>query len=179
MELELTTQRRKPLSYYLRLNYPFIAQVEEDGEYFVTFPDLDGCMTGAPTLEELPTMMREAMEGWLGVTRDHGQDVPEPTILRLDDSDYSGKFNLRLPRSLHRALADGAERDGVSLNQYVVSLLSRKGPGNDIERRVDAIERRLESERPRETKIAEERARYDAGRTKKAATRKSSPRRRA
>lgn len=31
---------------------------------------------------------------------------------------------LHLPRSLHRILAEQAEREGVSLNQYMVSLLS-------------------------------------------------------
>jgi hypothetical protein len=37
---------------------------------------------------------------------------------------YSGKFNLRLPKSLHRRLAELAEREAVSLNQLVVSLLA-------------------------------------------------------
>ena len=44
---------------------------------------------------------------------------PEPSY-----QEYSGKFNVRLPRSLHRALVDAASQDGVSLNQYVVMLLS-------------------------------------------------------
>src|ERR1700678_4029148 len=38
---------------------------------------------------------------------------------------YSGKFTVRLPRSLHQALVDRAEREGVSLNLFVTNALSR------------------------------------------------------
>jgi predicted HicB family RNase H-like nuclease len=44
--------------------------------------------------------------------------------LPATEQDYSGKFVLRLPKSLHRRLAQQAEQEGVSLNQYAVSLLS-------------------------------------------------------
>lgn len=38
--------------------------------------------------------------------------------------DFSGRITLRLPRSLHRALAETADREAVSLNQYLVNVLS-------------------------------------------------------
>ncbi|WP_042226876.1 toxin-antitoxin system HicB family antitoxin, partial [Paenibacillus popilliae] len=38
---------------------------------------------------------------------------------------YSGKFNVRIPKTLHRQLAEQSEREGVSLNQYVLYKLSR------------------------------------------------------
>jgi antitoxin HicB len=38
---------------------------------------------------------------------------------------YSGKVNLRMPRSLHRDLARRAEEEGVSLNQFMVVALAR------------------------------------------------------
>lgn len=38
---------------------------------------------------------------------------------------YSGKVNLRMPRSLHRDLARRAEEEGVSLNQLMVVVLAR------------------------------------------------------
>ncbi|CAN5662605.1 hypothetical protein BH10CYA1_BH10CYA1_51730 [soil metagenome] len=44
------------------------------------------------------------------------------------DSDYtkfSGKFTVRLPKSLHQALVDRAEKEGVSLNLFVTNALSR------------------------------------------------------
>ena len=39
--------------------------------------------------------------------------------------DYSGKFTVRLPRSLHQALVERAEKEGVSLNLFVTNALSR------------------------------------------------------
>lgn len=38
---------------------------------------------------------------------------------------YSGKFTVRLPKSLHQLLVDRAEKEGVSLNLYVTQALSR------------------------------------------------------
>jgi predicted HicB family RNase H-like nuclease len=42
-----------------------------------------------------------------------------------DFDDFSGKFTVRLPKSLHQALVDRAEREGVSLNLFVTNALSR------------------------------------------------------
>jgi predicted HicB family RNase H-like nuclease len=44
--------------------------------------------------------------------------------------DYSGKFTVRLPRSLHQALVDRAEKEGVSLNLFVTNALSRTVAGS-------------------------------------------------
>lgn len=38
---------------------------------------------------------------------------------------FSGKFVLRLPRSLHRKLKLEADAEGVSLNQYVIYKLAQ------------------------------------------------------
>ena len=44
---------------------------------------------------------------------------------RQDLEEYSGKPVLRIPRSLHKALKEAAEIEGVSLNQYMLYKLSR------------------------------------------------------
>lgn len=115
---------RKPLEYYIGLQYPFNVHADPDGGYVVVFPDLPGCMTQAEDLEELAPMAEDARTGWIETEYELGHDIPLPS----HPEGYSGKFNLRLPRWLHRALAESAEREGVSLNQYVVSLLSRGTP---------------------------------------------------
>ena len=38
---------------------------------------------------------------------------------------YSGKMLLRLPKSLHKRLAEEARIEGISLNQYALYKLSR------------------------------------------------------
>ena len=50
-------------------------------------------------------------------------DLPEPPV-GPQRREYSGKFNVRLPKSLHAALASEAEAEGVSLNQLVVAKLA-------------------------------------------------------
>jgi predicted HicB family RNase H-like nuclease len=49
--------------------------------------------------------------------------LPEPPV-NPQRSEYSGKFNVRVPKSLHAALAREAEDEGVSLNQLVVAKLA-------------------------------------------------------
>jgi hypothetical protein len=49
--------------------------------------------------------------------------LPDPPI-RPQRREYSGKFNVRLPKSLHAALASEADAEGVSLNQLIVAKLA-------------------------------------------------------
>jgi hypothetical protein len=50
------------------------------------------------------------------------QEIPPPAI----DVQFSGRFALRLPRSLHRQAAYLAELEGISLNQFIVSTVAEK-----------------------------------------------------
>ena len=45
---------------------------------------------------------------------------PEP-----ENDKYSGQFKLRIPKSLHKLLAEHSKREGISMNQYCMYLLSR------------------------------------------------------
>lgn len=116
------------LDRYLRLEYPFNVLADPDGGYVIEFPDLTGCLTQAESLDEVAPMAEEARSLWIEAAYERGLDIPLPSY----PEEYSGKFVVRLPRSLHRRLVESAERDGVSLNQYVVMLLS----GGDAEQRV-------------------------------------------
>ena len=48
-----------------------------------------------------------------------------PAAKSGDYTRYSGKFTVRLPKSLHQALVDRADKEGVSLNLFVTNALSR------------------------------------------------------
>jgi predicted RNase H-like HicB family nuclease len=132
---------RKPVEYYLGLAYPIILHADPDGGYVVEFPDLEGCMTQIDTLDELAYMAEDARTGWILSEYDSGEDIPLPSY----PEEYSGKFNLRLPKSLHRELAQEAQRQEVSLNQYVVALLSRKDAQERVERSLAEIKARLDA----------------------------------
>ena len=112
---------RKDVEYYLGLSYAVELRQYDDGTWFARMPELPGCMTEADTLEAAIDMIRDAQQEWIRACLQDGTPIPEPKSAQP----YSGQFRLRLPRSLHQELAERAEREGSSLNQTVVSLLSR------------------------------------------------------
>src|SRR4030042_2335049 len=60
------------------------------------------------------------------------------------NQDFGGKIALRLPRSLHRQAVRFAERDGISLNQFLVSAISAKvGAEDSFARLIDKFEKRI------------------------------------
>jgi predicted HicB family RNase H-like nuclease len=63
----------------------------------------------------------DAKRAWLQAALEDGLPVREPDDLE----NYSGQFKLRIPKSLHRSLAEHARQEGISMNQYCVYLLSR------------------------------------------------------
>jgi antitoxin HicB len=112
---------RKPLEYYLNLKYPVTLRVSHEGGFVAEIEELPGCFAQGETLEETYAEIEVARSLWLETTYEDGQDIPLPR----DNRDFSGKFIVRVPKSLHRQLDLLAEREGVSLNQYLVSELSR------------------------------------------------------
>jgi predicted RNase H-like HicB family nuclease len=108
---------------YMKLPYNYIVKPIEDesGSYFHAIVlELDGCQSTGDTFEEALSGLREAMEGWVATKLENGFPVPQP----LDTDKFSGKFVVRLPKTLHAKLALEAELEGISLNQYALYKLS-------------------------------------------------------
>jgi len=108
---------------YLELPYHIIIRhiVDKSGSYyFATVQEFEGCMSHGDTYAEAFENIQDAMKGWIEAKLENGFTVPEPT----GENNYSGKFVLRLPKSLHARLALDAEREGVSLNQYALYKLA-------------------------------------------------------
>lgn len=113
----------KSFEYYMSLPYKVEVIPEDDGSGFTAIvPELPGCMTCADTIEELWEMITEAKQLWIEVALEDAGHIPEPAP--IEDEQYSGRFVVRLPRSLHRQLAQRAKWDDTSLNTLVVALLS-------------------------------------------------------
>ena len=113
----------KDLAYYMGLDYPVEVKKireEEGGGFFVSIPLLPGCMSDGESLEEAYDNIHEAKEEWLSSMLERGMKIPEP----VEQEEYSGKFIIRLPKTLHRALVQVSKREGVSLNQYVTNALA-------------------------------------------------------
>ena len=115
---------QKNLEYYLNLPYKIEVLRDYDPEnpgWVATIPDLPGCITQVDSFEELENMIEDAKQTWLEAAIERGIPIPEPRA----EEEYSGKFVVRVPRSLHRKLVEEAESEGVSLNQFInVALAS-------------------------------------------------------
>ena len=109
----------KTLNEYLALPYRMeLVKDPDEGGFVVSFPDLPGCITCGETLEAAVANAADAKRAWLQAAL---EPVREPDNLE----NYSGQFKLRIPKSLHRSLAEHARQEGISMNQYCVYLLSR------------------------------------------------------
>lgn len=109
---------------YMNMPYTYIVQPvnDESGNYFYgRILELDGCQSSADTAEEVYKNLREAMEGYIETKIVNNIAIPLPTSAE----DFSGKFVVRLPKTLHQRLAIEAEKEGVSLNQYALYKLTR------------------------------------------------------
>jgi antitoxin HicB len=115
-----TKTELKSIEYYFGLKYPITLHPAPEGGYAVEIEDLPGCISQGETVEEAMKMIEEARRLWLESAYEDGLDIPVPR----NEDDYSGKFNVRFPKSLHRKLDQLAVHEGVSLNQYLVSTLS-------------------------------------------------------
>jgi antitoxin HicB len=81
-------------------------------------PALEGCVTHGSSPQEALRNGLEAAQLWLDSAVKHGHFIPKPA------SQYSGRLTLRMPRSLHERIAEEAEREGVSINQWVLTKLA-------------------------------------------------------
>jgi antitoxin HicB len=91
---------------------------EEGGGYLVEFPDFPGCVADGETPEMAVREGRDALASYLLTLEELGRPVPETGEV------YGGQWRQRVPKSLHAALARRAEREGVSLNMLVTTMLA-------------------------------------------------------
>lgn len=93
----------------------------DEGGYVVSYPELPGCISQGETIDEALKNAEDAKKEWLLAAVDQGMPIPQPEA----NKQYSGQFKLRIPKSLHRSLAKHAHQQGVSMNQYILYLLTK------------------------------------------------------
>ena len=123
------------LKYYSELPYTIQLIKNDDGTYFASIKELPGCLTEGDTQQEALEMLDDAKLGWLEIALEDSDEIPLPE--NLIKKAYSGKFNIRMPKSLHRRLSEGAGIEGVSLNTHAVALL---GSGNALKQHLEEVE---------------------------------------
>jgi predicted RNase H-like HicB family nuclease len=93
---------------------------DHDGRFSAEIVEFPGCIAEGETASEALKNLEEVAADWIRAALAQGQDVPEP----METAGYSGKLVLRMPKSLHQRASLYAERDGVSLNQFIVACIA-------------------------------------------------------
>lgn len=89
--------------------------------YEARIKELPDLVEYAETHAEAYELAVDAIETTAEVMAERGRTMPAPSE---PADEYSGRVTLRIARSLHRALAEVAEDEGVSLNHYMVNVLT-------------------------------------------------------
>ena len=91
-----------------------------EGEYWVArVVEFPHCMIDGQTPQEAVEEIQNVKREWIRSNLERGLSIPEPIA-----HSYSGQIRLRMPPSLHKALADRAMVEHTSINQYMVAALA-------------------------------------------------------
>ena len=95
--------------------------LDEDGEWLAHFVELPyvSAFADAPNdaVEELRTAWALVKESY--------EEAGEPIPVAPTRKNYSGQFNVRIDKRIHRALAVEAAKAGISLNALVAQKLAK------------------------------------------------------
>jgi predicted RNase H-like HicB family nuclease len=117
------SKTRKMTEEYLKEPYSrVLIPDDESGTYTAVILEFPGCIAQGDTPQEAYEHLEDAAKEWIEAALDLKQEIPSPS----QSLSFGGKILLRLPKSLHRQLTLIAEREGVSLNQFIVSALAEK-----------------------------------------------------
>ena len=100
--------------------YPVTLVHDESGEWVATIDVLPGCDARGSSSDEALERVADAVAAWVETAEREGKEVPEPKSAQS----HSGRLLLRMPQTLHAELARAAERERVSLNQFITDALS-------------------------------------------------------
>lgn len=114
----------KNLEHYLKFEYPYTINplsAEDGSGWVVEFLDLKGIIGTGDTIDEAIQDAMNAKEGWFEICIQENREIPEPwSHLKK----FSGNFALRMPKTLHQWVVEGASKEGISVNQYINYILT-------------------------------------------------------
>lgn len=93
---------------------------DDSGGFTATIQEFPGCIADGESPNEALANLEAAALSWIEAQLDLGQPIPEPLALY----GYSGKLALRIPRGLHKRVAEQALSEGVSINQFLTAAIS-------------------------------------------------------
>ena len=104
--------------------YTVTVFLDDDGDYLAHFVEMPEISAFGESPEQALRELETAWEGVKGSYQKHGEPLP----IAPSRKEYSGRFNVRIDRRIHRALAMEAAKAGVSLNAIVSQKLAKVTP---------------------------------------------------
>lgn len=105
---------------------------EPEGGYSATISEFPGLVAEGETADDAIKNLDDAAASWIEVSLAHGREIREPVSF----DGYSGKISLRIPRTLHRQVAELADLDGASVNQMLTQAIAEFLGRNEALRKV-------------------------------------------
>ena len=93
---------------------------DEDEGFIALSPEFPGLSAFGETYAEAGKEVGDAINAMIASHEKYGDPLPEPKKI----SEHSGQFRIRIPKSLHTALALEASRQSVSLNSFITGVLA-------------------------------------------------------
>jgi predicted RNase H-like HicB family nuclease len=109
-------ERHSDQPYHVEL----VKSGDPGGNWTAQVEELPGCVAHGATAEEAARGVEAAINGWIDDAVRHGRDVPSPRVA----ASHSGRLLVRMPHTLHAELASAAERERISLNQFITGVLA-------------------------------------------------------
>lgn len=106
---------------------------EEDKVFVATVPEIEGLNAFGTTPEKAIKELNEAKELFLETLQEDGEEIPEPDFF----IQHSGQLRIRIPKSLHTSLSQEAKKEDISLNTFIVHLLSERNTLARIKRELE------------------------------------------
>lgn len=108
---------------------------DEDNSFVAAIPGIQGLSALGATREEALSELYTAAAAYFEALDAAGRPLPPPEKM----TSYSGQLRLRMPKSLHAALSNEAEDENVSLNTYIVMLLSERHIEKRLLNKIEAV----------------------------------------
>jgi predicted HicB family RNase H-like nuclease len=114
---------------------------DEDNSFVATIPGIQALSALGATREEALSELFIASDAYFEALEASGKPLPLPEKV----ISYSGQLRLRMPRSLHAVLSHEAEDENISLNTYIITLLSERHIEKKLLNKIEALEYLIET----------------------------------
>jgi pyruvate carboxylase len=145
-------ENNKNLEYYLKLHYKTEIQQDEDGSYFVEYPELKGCMSSGDTLEEA-IKMAEDRQAFKDVMERIGEPCIASKVVTTVEDALSFAASIDYPVIVRPAYTLGGTGGGIAENEEILReiKMSKMIDSSDTEHNFDRYQETVLKEGPHES----------------------------